>query len=357
MDIVYDNIIFSLQRFGGISTYWSELIYRLSVDDDFNAKYIGFDHDNVFARSLAFYAKGELVTGKGPILAHRFFEPRLRELTSPFIFHSSYNRISNNPTALNITTVHDLIHHKFYGGLRSFIHNRQKERALIKSKAIISVSQNTKKDLLQIFPYIDPDIVKVVYNGVSNDFYEINDSEYINEVPQQILHQKYLICVSSREAYKNFDFIINLVSDLPDFQLYIVGPEMKKHEILKLDNLLKNRWRSFTSITSRALNELYNNAYALLYPSSYEGFGIPLLEAMRAACPFVALNSSSIPEVAGKSGILIDTLDQNKFINAILSIENDRDSLILKGKQQGEKFSWDSCYRETKEIYQVVLNV
>ncbi|NQW28471.1 MAG: glycosyltransferase, partial [Flammeovirgaceae bacterium] len=95
--------------------------------------------------------------------------------------------------------------------------------------------------------------------------------------------------------------------------------------------------------------------YVLLYPSSYEGFGIPILEAMKSGCPFIASNNSSIPEVAGKAGILHDHLSVEDYLSSIISIKAKRESLILEGYDQSDKFSWDKCYIETKNIYNQLL--
>jgi mannosyltransferase len=246
--------------------------------------------------------------------------------------------------------VHDLIHHKYYSGIRQWLHNKQKDVALKRSSAIICVSKNTRNDLLTYFPYLNPDIIKIVHNGVSDDFFLLaNDHPY--EISEEILNSNYLLSISSREHYKNFWFTVQLAAKLPDFKLYIVGPKLNSKEVQLLNENLPNRWKLFSSINNLKLNELYNHAYALIYPSSYEGFGIPLLEAMKAKCPFIALNTSSIPEVAGDAGILIDELDIEEFVKAVECLGNYRADLIIKGDLQVGNFSWDKCYLETKEVY------
>lgn len=349
--IVFDNIVFSLQKFGGISTYWYELASRLVNDTDFDASFIAEPNKNVFGSKLSFPKtenRGQLTL---PLMPERFINPGLKHIHTPFVFHSSYNRYCVNTMALNVTTVHDLIHHKYYTGFRRWIHNTQKGKALVNSKAIIAISENTKRDILEFFPKLDPEIISVVYNGVSNDFFKINETGYHYEMPEHLIRENYLLYVSSRESYKNFNFVIDLLKKLPDFKIYIVGPALTENEISFLDQTISNQWKSFTGITVKALNELYNHAYSLLYPSSYEGFGIPLLEAMKAFCPFIALNSSSIPEVAGDAGILMNEPDVNAFIKAIESIQDRRNDLQVKGNIQVSRFSWDKCYLETAAIY------
>jgi mannosyltransferase len=98
---------------------------------------------------------------------------------------------------------------------------------------------------------------------------------------------------------------------------------------------------------------LYNHAFCLLYPSSYEGFGIPLVEAMKCGCPVVTTNTSSIPEVLGGAGLMVDHIDEHAFVQKIKSLENTafRGENIEKGYRQARRFSWDTCCQETLAFY------
>jgi len=355
--VIYDNIIFSLQKFGGISTYWYELLSRLINDKEFEASFIiNNDSENVFYDELKIGTDKIIGPSKLPILIDRFNNLNIKNNNKEqFIFHSSYYRYSINKEALNVITIHDLIHHKFYSGTRKLLHNYQKNNSLKHSDAIITVSENTKNDLLNYYPNIDSKNVFVIYNGVSDGFFKINDKEYNYNLDNKVIRKNYLLYISSREPYKNFNFVINVLEKLPDFNLYIVGPLLTKKEIANLNIKIPERWQIFTSISSTILNELYNNAHALIFASSYEGFGIPLLEAMKASCPFVALNTSSIPEVAGKAGLLVDELNINDFVNMILKINSQRETLLQLGQSQAAKFSWDKCYQETSNLYKNLL--
>ena len=207
--------------------------------------------------------------------------------------------------------------------------------------AIVVISENTKKDLLSFFPNIYPSKVRVIYNGVSDDFFPLKE---------QVVTNNFLF-IGSREKYKNFDFAVEAISQTDNFKLNIVGSILREKEVEMLNKSIPGRWKLFNNIENAKLNELYNNAYALIYPSSYEGFGIPLLEAMKAGCPFIAYNSSSIPEVAGDAGILIDKLEISLFKEAVLMIEENREEIVKKGFNQANKFSWEKCYKETLQVY------
>lgn len=352
--IYYDNLIFSLQKAGGISTYWGELIRRLVRDgEDVVFKELTF-LDNIVRQTLTISQNQIIKENRLPRVFNRFCDVNTSSFSDkPFIFHSSYNRITRNPKAIQVTTIHDFVHEKFYGGMRRFLHSSQKRKNINHADQIIVVSKNTKMDLLDLNPNIQSSNVHVIYNGVSEDFFVLPDLKYNIVVEKS--HKKYIVFIGSREMYKNFDFAVSVLHHLPDFDFYVIGTELNNREKRMLDNSLPNRWRSFKNVSNSELNKLYNGAYALLYPSSYEGFGIPLLEAMKAGTPFVALNASSIPEVAGEAGILLNRLDKDVFIDAILSIDSKRGQLLEKGLKQAAKFSWENCYGETLALYTSLL--
>ena len=352
MRVHYDNIVFSLQKAGGISTYWSELINRL-LRDDIDVVFEEFKHENIVRNTLTI--KETLVNKslKRFLIMERFKPIRLIN-KEPFIFHSSYNRRTDNPNAAQVTTVHDFVHEKFYRGLRRRLHLLQKNHVLRSADAIITVSENTKKDLLSYHPTITEDRIKVIYNGVSSDFYPLAEEQ--KQLIPDCGSRPFLLYIGSREHYKNFDFTIKLLRETTDFDLYIVGAALDKKEINLLQQKIPGRWKHFNHISNNKLNELYNMAFALIYPSMYEGFGIPLLEAMKAGTPFLALNNSSIPEVAGNAGLLLESADIPMFRNALEAIGNNRQSFIDKGFVQAGNFSWEKCYQQTLSVYKELTN-
>jgi len=200
--------------------------------------------------------------------------------------------------------------------------------------------------LLYFFPEFSTKKIKVVYNGVSPDYYKISELKIQDD------ESPYFLFVGSRATYKNFDFCVKAVSQMEmRYKLKIVGAKLNKEELSMLNNLLKDRWELMVNVENKKLNELYNSAYILIYPSSYEGFGIPLLEAMKAGCPFIALNASSISEVCQDAGVLIDNLEISSFNQAVVKIEKNRSEIIKKGFARGNEFSWEKCYEETLDVY------
>jgi mannosyltransferase len=317
------------------------------IRDNFNVIFIeNQKNKNYPFKKILSYNRKVILVSKYSFLLTRFMKIGFKPTRDKFIFHSSYYRLNSCNNALNVVTIHDFIHEFYYSGIRRFLNTFLKKKAIKSADAIITVSNNTKKDLLNLYPEINSDKIRVIYNGVSDDFFLIDkDKEYSN----------YFLFVGSREFYKNFDFIVEELSNLSDMDLYIVGSKLSTKEILFLNKKLLGRWRLFTNISNVELNLLYNNAFALLYLSSYEGFGIPLLEAMRCGCPFIALNKSSIPEVAGTAGVLINSLESHLFLNAVNEVKENRNAIVELGLCQSLNFSWEKCFTQTIELYNDLL--
>lgn len=129
------------------------------------------------------------------------------------------------------------------------------------------------------------------------------------------------------------------------------GGVLNNDEITLLEHNIPGRYEWLGRLTDEELNLQYNKAYCLIYPSSYEGFGIPIIEAMRAGCPVIAINNSSIPEVAGDAAILIEYAEAELVVEAVQSLHTDYNKLRLAGLSQASHFSWDKCYSATKKIY------
>lgn len=352
MQIIYDNIIFSLQKAGGISHYWCEMIRRLQTYE--NIVFFDFNNNNNICRN-----KLNIKTEKETFLLPqiiRYF-PFTKKLQPKSIFHSSYYRITLQPYVVNITTVHDFIYEKYIKGIKAKVHTYQKKMAVTHSDGIICVSNNTKNDLLTFYPFIDEKKIKVIYHGVSENFKKLENSKNFLSGKFEILkNTKYILYVGDRSSYKNFNILIDLIKLLSDFCLVVVSSkEFDKKEVKQIEEI-KEKVFIYNKIDNNELNMLYNNAYCLLYPSSYEGFGIPILEAMKAGCPVIATKKSSIPEVAGDAGLLVDEIKVDNFINMIKLLENKevRNKLILKGLEQSKQFSWDKCFEETYNFYQEI---
>lgn len=303
--VIFDNIIYNLQRYGGISVVWNELLSRARVDKDLDVVILDFTN------------------GKELRFMERYRTPAYTAET-PAIFHSSYFRILPQPGVHNVTTVHDLTYHFYRHGLAKTVHLWEERRALQHSEAVICVSENTKRDLLGLYPWVKEENVHVIYNGVSDVFCPISS----------VKKQGYLLYVGNTQVdYKRFD-VAQEVARLTGIPLRVAA-----------------------GVTTEQLNTMYNEALCLLYPSDYEGFGIPIIEAQKAGCPVIAQRSSSIPEVIGESGWMVhhDTPQRmaQEMASIVIEIQSrSMQDVINKGFENAKRFSWNRTYEQTKQVYE-----
>lgn len=360
MCIVFvDNIIFYLQKSGGISVVWYELISRLLTEGKFSIKFVEYrtKATNMFYDKLDLVNKQKVFIRLFCLNVQRFLPVKLRQVHVPFIFHSSYYRYSTNHQAINITTVHDFTYEYYCKGLAKWLHCWQKYRAIRHSDYIICISENTKKDLLKFLPDIDECKISVIYNGVSDDYFPMSDC-MLSDLP--FPKNEYLLFVGARSGYKNFEFTIDVLKAVKSKKLVIVGSPLTSKEIKKLDlNVGCDRYAYVGRISNERLNILYNNAFALLYPSYYEGFGIPVLEAQKAGCPVIAYNSSSITEIMGENSLKLNelTVDNVERCFRLLEDETIRKKIIAAGLENARKYTWDNMYLQIKDLYQKALNM
>lgn len=350
MNVFVDSIVFFLQKSGGISTYWNELLGRALKDPE-----VCVQINYAISCSGNLYSKDLIGSGVETCL------PKLRrylDFVNPIsngIVHSTYYRI---PVVKNeckvITTVHDFTYERYRHGTAAKIHSWQKRRAIINSDGVICVSHSTRRDLKYFLgDLVDMRKVVVIHNGVGDMFFRtaIPQPEWISRLG------KYILFVGDRSGYKNFAVCYQALQELKDFNLVCVGRPFSSNEIRLLDFYIPGRYYCHTGVSNEMLNILYNFSYALLYPSLYEGFGIPLLEAMKAGCPVITTDSSSIPEVTNGSAIVLHTMVPDSIRDAIVSLGNEstRNDQVAKGIENAERFSWDKTYSRTREYYKQIM--
>ena len=256
----------------------------------------------------------------------RYREPEFYPM-KPTIFHSSYFRICQNPNVHNVTTVHDLTYHFYRKGLPKAVHLWEEKKALKHSEAIICISENTKRDVLRFYPWIPEERIHVIYNGVSDAFYPMPEVE----------KKGYLLYVGNTSV---------------DYKRYDVAQEVAKKTGIELVTA--------SAVRTEQLNRMYNEALCLLYPSDYEGFGIPVLEAQKAGCPVIAQESSSIPEIIGRKGFMVRHGSRSQMADAMAEIVMELKSrptndIIQAGYENAKLFSWDKTYKQTKQVYQQII--
>ncbi len=316
-----DGVIYNLQQTGGISVLFDEILKRMPRES--------------FTLDI-------------PKLSYPWSRYGHAKFDSPSsIFHSTYYRLPEGKSAGIVTTVHDFTYEKFARGVRKGLHSWQKRRAISGADVIICVSESTKSDLYEFAKVTSNQKVIVVPNGVSESYRHLAHS-----VDEQILF------VGARGTYKNFRNVVLALSRIPDIKIICVGGgEYSIDERKFLERHIPGRYKHAGKITNEELNEQYNKSICLVYPSLYEGFGIPVLEAMSAGCPVIAVCSSSIPEVAGNAAWLLDTGSVEEIADGIdfFSSKVNRERFMMLGFSQASKFSWDITYRLTLRIYEELL--
>lgn len=355
MNIVFDNVIFSKEKQGGISNYWYELIKRYADNKDcffFEEKRSG---ENIFRKQLCL--QNIVSHYQLPLPLARLLPVSYHSKADRILYHSSfYRKLITRANVCEITTVHDFIHNKYSPPLNRFLHNSLKFGSIKRARGIICISNNTFADLKKYYNLRKDQKCTVIHNGVSDDYRQLakEDKKYSNFFNGYNLNEKFLLYVGSRSNYKNFPFVIELLKELPQYKLVVVGNPFLESEKSAIHKSLMDRITVMSGISNTELNILYNYAHALIYPSSYEGFGIPIIEAMKACCPVFALNISCIPEVAGNAAMLFDSLNTSDFIKGIKQLENSdrRMDLMTKGYENSKKFNWSKCINETVSFYE-----
>lgn len=287
-----------------------------------------------------------------------------------------------------IVTVHDLILTHFPTvrattlsplkyKLKSIAYHLVILNAVFRARKIITVSNFTKDDLIKQFK-IKEDKIVVTYEGVAN-LSKGRDSLFVAKLDNQEtleqyhIPQNYLLYVGNAYPHKNLNFLLNIFSLLrkerADLSLVLVGKSDYFYSELKNEARRLNLWQPNNLnnpvifpgyVPDAQLEILFNEARLYIFPSLYEGFGLPPLEAMARSCPVLCSNRSSLPEVLGDAALYFNPEDENDVlekIDLILNNENVRKELIAKGINQAKKYIWWECANETLTVYKKVLRI
>lgn len=366
MKIAFDYSIFSLQKYGGISRYFVRLANSLKKRG-IEVKIFAPRHINSYVEELdkTIY-HGKKITNI-PAKMGRFYDLfnifSSRKLIKNFeadIIHNTYfPRFSSLMSTLpRVVTVHDMIHEKFKSNFGFWDKTSSlKLRAIREADHIICISNSTKNDLLGLCN-LDEEKISVIHHGYEKSFLFNSEEKKSNQ------DAPYLLFVGSRNGYKNFiSFIKDYASDkelMMNFNVIAFGSSDFNSSELNLFRELKIPTSKIKHISGsdKELAQLYANASAFVYPSIYEGFGLPLLEAMAAECPVVAFHSSSIPEVAGNAAEYIyDNVpgEISLAIKKVVLSDSRKNQLIIAGRNQLNNFSWEKCADATISSYKKIL--
>ena len=356
--ILYDYQILRVQKYGGISRYFYELAIR--IKDRNRVKVPCLLSRNEYFQAYYKKQKNKLscVPKTGRIIRwfNKLYTCLMVKFFRPDIIHPTYYSpyiLKCKGKSKLIVTVHDMIHELFSEHIEPSGKVRlQKKQMVASADKIIAVSQCTKNDLIKIL-HVPPEKIEVVYHG----------TPLVNRGKKVLLPSKYLLFVGGRWYYKNFTRFIEAVAPIlqQEKDLYLIctgGGSFsdKEKEMIKNAHLTDKVQQ--LNLSDEELFYTYERALCFVFPSLYEGFGLPVLEAMACHCPVLLSNTSSLPEVGGDAALYFDphsATSIRKTVQKVAQSEQVRKEMIQKGSEQVKKFSWDKCTKQTLEVYKKVL--
>ena len=367
MKILFDHQVFSSANYGGVALYFYELMKGLSKN--------GHQLENTVKFSENVFTTDRLIFNSVPLLPRLKFRGRVRLKNSinqvytnaalkrnDFdIFHptnyDTYYLSKLSPKKPLVTTFYDLNHERLangnaeISGTDQMISNRKK--ILSASSKVIAISHSTKNDIVDYYK-VDPSRIEVIHLSSSLKMDQLHKDESLGD---------YILFVGNRQGYKNFTKFVSAIT-----------PALKKNKSLKLvcagggdfskkehDSLNELKIQSQVinmPINDLLLSQLYYNALFFVFPSLYEGFGIPILESLSCNCPALLSDRSSLPEIGGSAAMYFNPEDEEDILDKVellLSNQSLRDEMKQMGKKQSERFSWDKMTQETISLYKSQL--
>lgn len=362
--VLLDHQIFSLQRYGGISRMFVELYkkMRLSKGVDMvlpivfsNNEYL---REEIEIKGDVKFLPSFLVKRLFLLINHTYTLYRM--IFSKYqVFQSTYYFPYFLPFLRKrsfVLTVYDMIHEKFpehFKGSDSTV--KRKKRLMEKADVIVAISESTKRDIMELYN-ISEEKIKVVHLATSLKVRELEKGPLVPD--------RYILFVGRRSYYKNFKFFLESIKDilLNDESLFLVcagGRAFSKEEEELIEVLeIGHKVRQISFETDEELAIIYNQALFFVFPSIYEGFGIPLLEAFACHCPVACSNRSSFPEVAGDAAIYFKPENAESIKSSVTRLLNSselRERLTENGRRRFQEFSWEKVAARYKDVYQEVV--
>ncbi len=368
MNVLFDHQVFSFQEYGGISRYYSSLLKIFSqstiIQPDLIIKYsnnsylqeVGNYNQKTFFRNHRFKGRNEIIR----LLNQLYFRKEYTKRTPPDIFHPTYyhqyflREIGNVPFVL---TIYDMSHEIYPDSFHQFDFTIKNKKALaLKATRIIAISEHTKRDIVKILGVAESiiDVIPLSGNIILDPFY----------VSPFSIPEKFILYVGARNTYKNFLFFIrslkNILRDSNDlFVICAGGRSFSLQERKEIEQLGLTKRIYQMDVDDKLLALLYSKTKAFVYPSLYEGFGIPVVEAFMCGAPVVLSNKSSLPEVGANAAFYFDPENKENFESVVRNViqnPNVAKEMVLKGFERVKMFSWNNTAEKTIETYKKVLN-
>jgi glycosyltransferase involved in cell wall biosynthesis len=368
MKILFDHQAFNGLKFGGISRYFHNLMefYDGRTDIDFDLALWFSNNYYIQHSNFSSHIKYEQFSGSKNVnrafsLLNRMNSTRMLEKGDFDIFHPTFyhqyflKNLNKKPFVL---TFHDVTNEKFHqnfaeiGGDLS----KLKQKLLNKADIVIAVSQNTKNDIIEYFN-ISEEKIKVIHLGTT-----LGNAPMVSETMLDTLPKNYLLYVGNRDAFKNFEFFLRnageVMKKFPEIQIVCAGAGIFSRKEFQLIESLK-RVQHFPVIIDDMFYPIYKNAIAFVFPSLYEGFGIPVIEAFTSGCPALLSNQGSLPEIGGNAALYFDPKNSEEFQVQLYKVLIDSDlrkKMVIKGNERIKLFSCEKTALETLDVYKSLTN-
>lgn len=330
MPIDFDDLIYALQKSGGASNYWTEITSRIGSDPRFRVR----------RRSASRQVRGIPVW------------------SGARVFHSSHFRTCMGGGAKTVSTVHDLNYELGLvpGGVGTKVNTLERRLSYFTADALVCISENTRKDLCEVYPALARRCeIRVIHHGCSTT---VLAAPAESSGALEAVGSPFVLYVGGRKAYKGFGVALEgfRASGVwrDGVRLVCTGAPFDGEERALITKLgLDGAVHALENVSREMLTKLYRGAHCLLYTSSYEGFGLPPLEAMALGCPVIGCNASSIPEVTGDAAILVAPGSVDGVARGILALQDPivKRDLVDRGRERSRRFSWDESARRHADLY------
>lgn len=291
----------------------------------------------------------------------------LQALKKPDVVHGTSYRLFAEGKKGSVVTVHDLGFMRFPQFVRKFGSGkmvRRVQHALENASAVLTVSENSKRDIMEYF-HVPEERIVVTYEGINEKFTQKPDALVVDSVREKFHIAKcYILFVGTLEPRKNIPSLVNAYAEAKplhgDFQLVLAGGLGWVYDEI-FDAIEKSGVKENIILTQyiswEELHALYHGASLFVFPSFYEGFGLPPLEAMACGVPVITSNVSSLPEVVGDAAALVDPADEEQLTHSMENVLSDaslRHDLVQKGFERAKLFSWEKTAEQTLNLYEKV---
>jgi glycosyltransferase involved in cell wall biosynthesis len=354
----------------GIGTYTRNLLRHLARLDR-ESEYVLLCHQPDLGVATEYGPNFRTVLEPSPnySLREQIHVPWVLHRERPDVFHAPHYVLPPAATCRSVVTIHDCIHLMFPQYLPNrFAHAYARASmwmAVRRSHRILTVSEASKRDIMHFFD-VRPEKIVVVYNAIDERFRTPPSEEHVARVRERYqLDRGFVLYVGNIKPHKNLVRLIESYDQLrrrgfEDLKLLIIGDEISKLPALRRavhTHKLHKHVRFLGYLPDETLAVLYRLAAVFVFPSLYEGFGLPPLEAMACGTPVVTSNLSSMPEVTGDAAVLVDPYDVDSIVDGMERVLRDpalSAQLRAKGIARAREFSWERSVARTHELYREV---